>query len=114
MPLLKLQTSVSIQDDKKSSILTAISTIIEDVTGKLKSHIMVTLDSGTFCMGGSIGPAAFADIRGIGGLNAEVNAEISKRLCLLLKNELGIEGDKVYLNFTDIAPQNWGWNGHTF
>ena len=114
MPLLKLQTSVPVPDDKKDSLLAAVSGILAEVTGKPETYVMVTLEGGTACMGGVAGPAAFADVRGIGGLDGNVNAEISKRICHLLKDELGIEGDRVYLNFTDVPAQNWGWNGGTF
>jgi phenylpyruvate tautomerase PptA (4-oxalocrotonate tautomerase family) len=114
MPLLKLQTSVIVTADKKDRLLLALSKTLAGTTGKPESYVMVTLEQGSFCMAGKVVPAAFADVRGIGGLNGNVNAQISKEVCDLLKKELGIEPGNIYLNFTDVPAQNWGFNGRTF
>ena len=65
-------------------------------------------------MSGKAGEAAFADVRSIGGLNSQVNRDISSRLCMLLRDVLGIAPERIYLNFTDVPAGNWGWNGDTF
>jgi phenylpyruvate tautomerase PptA (4-oxalocrotonate tautomerase family) len=114
MPLLKVQTSVSIPVDKKKPILAEASRILSEVTGKPERYVMVTLEEGAFLMGGTPGPAAFLDVRGIGGLTKSVNAELSKRFGEFLKRELNIEPLRVYLTFTDVAAQDWGWNSGTF
>jgi phenylpyruvate tautomerase PptA (4-oxalocrotonate tautomerase family) len=54
------------------------------------------------------------DIRSIGGLSDDVNRQLSQKICKLLKESLGVPPDRVYLNFTDVRPGNWGWNGDTF
>ena len=114
MPLLKLQTSASLSEDKKKDLLLAASKILARVTGKPESYVMTVVENATICMAGKVGPAAFVDVRGIGGLNQKVNQQLSKEIGDLLKQELNIKPDNVYLNFTDVSAQNWGWNGSTF
>jgi phenylpyruvate tautomerase PptA (4-oxalocrotonate tautomerase family) len=53
-------------------------------------------------------------VRSIGGLNGAVNAALSKSICDKLSEELGISGDRVYINFIDVSADSWGWNGGTF
>ena len=65
-------------------------------------------------MSGKPGDAAFVDIRSIGGLTGDVKRELSKQLCKLLTDSLGVAPDRVYLNFTELNAGNWGWNGSTF
>ena len=71
---------------------------------------MVTIEKGLILMSGKERPAAFADVRTIGGLDGKVNREISKNLCVLLNKMLEISATRVYLNFMDVASGNWGWN----
>ena len=114
MPLVKMQTSVSIAEEKRNEILLAASHIVAEATGKPEMYVMVTIEEGVFLMGGKSGPAAFVDVRGIGGLTPEVNKRLSESLCSLLKEKLSIEPERVYVNFTDVSPTNWGWNSGTF
>ena len=114
MPLLKLQTSVSVTPDQRTELLGSLSKLIAHAIVKPEQYVMVTMEEGPILMSGKEGPAAFADVRGIGGLDGKVNREISQNLCVLLNKTLGISATRVYLNFTDVAPGNWGWNNSTF
>jgi phenylpyruvate tautomerase PptA (4-oxalocrotonate tautomerase family) len=114
MPLVRLETSVELDDARRQKLLTGISGIVADVTGKPESYVMVTVQQAAIAMAGAPGPAAFADVRGIGGLGGDVNKRLSKAVCDLLNSCLGLEADAVYLTFTDVPAPNWGWNGGTF
>jgi phenylpyruvate tautomerase PptA (4-oxalocrotonate tautomerase family) len=114
MPLLKLQTSTPVSEDKKENLLKALSRTVVKVTGKPESYVMVMLENCSACMAGEAGPAAFADVRGIGGISRDANNQLSKDICELINKELGIEPDRIYLNFTDVNASNWGWKGGTF
>lgn len=115
MPLIKLQVATSVPPDKKEALLAAACKIVAEATGKPPDYVMAVLeDDAIASLGGVMCPAAFADVRGIGGVDGGTNAAISKEICDLLQRELNIESDKVYLNFTDVPAQNWGWKGSTF
>ena len=114
MPLIKLNTSVNISDSQQRDCAASLSTIISESIGKPERYVMVTIDKTPIMMSGEYGNAAFADIRSIGGLNADVKTQISRRVCALLHDTLQIPPDRVYINFADIAADNWGWNGTTF
>ncbi len=114
MPLLKLETTVPLPEEKGTPLLAALSKIVADSTGKPEQYVMVTVSQSAMLMSGKAGDCAFVDIRGIGGLNGETNRKLSQRICKLLEDSLGIAPDRVYLNFTDVDAGNWGWNGSTF
>jgi phenylpyruvate tautomerase PptA (4-oxalocrotonate tautomerase family) len=114
MPLLKLETTVALPDEKKKTVLAALSKAVADTIGKPEQYIMVTTNQSDVLMSGKAGDAAFVDIRSIGGLNRETNRKLSQQICKLLKDSLGIAPDRVYLNFSDMEAGNWGWNGNTF
>jgi phenylpyruvate tautomerase PptA (4-oxalocrotonate tautomerase family) len=114
MPLLKLETTVPLPDEKGKPLLAALSKAGAGATGKPEQYVMVTATQSAMLMSGKAGDAAFVDVRGIGGLNGETNRKLSQQICKLLKDSLGIAPDRVYLNFTEVEAGNWGWNGSTF
>ena len=114
MPLLKLETTVALADDKKRALLESLSKIVAGTIGKPEQYVMVTVTPAAALMSGKPGAAAFVDIRSIGGLNGNVNQQLAQKVCAALKESLGVSPDRVYLNFSDVPAGNWGWNGETF
>lgn len=115
MPLLKLETSVVLCAEKKTSLLSSLSRILAQDTGKPERYVMVVIKDGAAVMmaGGEV-PGALVDVRGIGGLGGGVNKKLSESVCALLQKECGISPEAVYLNFTDVKGENWGFNNSTF
>ena len=114
MPLLKLETTVALTEEKRKALLAELSGIMAQTTGKPEEYVMVTASAVTMLMSGKGGDAAFVDVRGIGGLEGEVNRKLSEKICQALNRSLGILPKRVYLNFTEVDAGNWGWDGKTF
>ena len=114
MPLLKLETTVVLTEEKRKALLAALSKAVAGAIGKPEQYVMVTIGSAAILMSANPGEAAFVDIRSIGGLSGDVNRRLSEKLCKLLNDALGVPENRVYLNFTDVEASNWGWNGSTF
>jgi phenylpyruvate tautomerase PptA (4-oxalocrotonate tautomerase family) len=75
---------------------------------------MASVSSASMTMAGTSEPAAFLDVRSIGGLSQGVNREISKRVAALLGERLKIPANRIYIGFTSVEGVNWGYNGSTF
>src|SRR5262245_36898475 len=114
MPLLKLETTVALDDNQRQQLLASLSKILAETIGKPEQYVMVTIGSAAILMSGKPGHAAFVDIRSIGGLSGDVNRKLSRDICELLKDALGIAPERVYLNFADLEAGSWGWNSATF
>jgi phenylpyruvate tautomerase len=114
MPLLKLETTVPLPEEKGKPILAALSKAVAGAIGKPEKYVMVTISHSAMLMSGKVGDAAFVDLRSIGGLNSETNRKLSQQICKLLHESLGVVPDRVYLNFGNVEADNWGWNGSTF
>jgi len=114
MPLLKLETTVSLTDEIRATLLPALSRIVAETIGKPEEYVMVTANQVYILMSGKPGDAAFVEVRSIGGLDGTVNRQLSQNICHLLNQSLGVPAKRVYLNFTDVQGENWGWNGNTF
>ena len=114
MPLLRLETSVALPEDKRKALLASLSKAVAETIGKPEQYVMVTVSQAGMLMSGKPGDGAFVDLRSIGGLSDEVNRKLSQQVCRLLKDSLGISPDRVYLNCTNVDAGNWGWNRSTF
>ncbi len=115
MPLLKLETSVALEPEKKSALLASLGDILARDTGKAPNHVMIVIvDRVALSMAGKQGPGALVDVRGIGGLNGAVNKKLSASVCELLQQQCDIPPGAVYLNFTELQASHWGFNGSTF
>jgi phenylpyruvate tautomerase PptA (4-oxalocrotonate tautomerase family) len=113
MPLLKIETTVTLSEEKQKALLASFSKMVAGTIGKPEQYVMVTLGHAAILMSGRPGDAAFVEVRSIGGLTNEVNRKLSEQVCHLLKDALGISTDRIFLNFTDVNGGNWGWNGNT-
>jgi phenylpyruvate tautomerase len=111
---MRVHTFDPVPEDKRDALVKSLSLVTANSIGKPETYVMVTLSSGTVCMGGDVAPGAFVDVRSIGGLSGTVNKSISEQVCEILGTELDIPGDRIYLNFTDVSRADWGWNGATF
>src|SRR3974377_329138 len=101
MPLLKIETTVPLSEEKEKPLLAALSKVLAGTIGKPEQYVMITVSQSAMLMSGKAGEAAFVDIRSIGGLNGETNRKLSHQICTLLKDSLGIAPDRIYLNFID-------------
>ena len=114
MPLLKVQTSAAVSDQKSQAFLKQASQRTAAALGKPEQYMMVSLEAGRpMLFGGSSQPAAFVELRSI-GLPAHGAGELSAMICGLIESGLGVAKSRIYINFTDVPPELWGWNGQTF
>ena len=114
MPYLKITTSQSIDADQKRELLKAASWLVATELGKPEQYMMVSVESPVAMLfAGTDSPCAFLELRSL-GLPESKTGKLSQMLCGLMQSQIGIPPDRVYINFADIKPSLWGWNGETF
>jgi phenylpyruvate tautomerase len=115
MPLIRLQTNVSLSSEVSTGLCADLSRLCAEVIGKPEAYVVAIVDDHqTMSFGGKPGPAAFVEVRSIGGLSPTVNRSLSERICALVTSSIQVESPRVYLNFIDVAASNWGHDGGTF
>jgi phenylpyruvate tautomerase len=114
MPLVSLQTNRLLTEEQSGELLAGISKTAAQLIGKPEQYVMVTIHQGPAMMAGTRQDCAFLDIRSIGGLNPQVNRQLSAALGQLLQRALNLEPRRIYLNFVDVPADQWGWNMTTF
>ncbi|MDO9529334.1 MAG: phenylpyruvate tautomerase MIF-related protein [Syntrophales bacterium] len=92
MPLIKLDVS-NVSDEQCNNLLPALSKMLAEITGKPEKYVMATVSKMAPIMAGKPGPAAFADIRGIGGFTPAVNKKVSQTLRIACEASAGESPD---------------------
>jgi phenylpyruvate tautomerase PptA (4-oxalocrotonate tautomerase family) len=114
MPCLKITTNKSIDAGQKHNLLKVASRMVASELGKPEQYMMVSVESPVqMLFAGTEEPCAFLELRAI-ELPESKTGKLSQLLCGLLESQTGIRKDRVYINFADIKPGMWGWNGETF
>ena len=109
MPYINIATSVKVENKKK--FLEEISTLISSLTNKSKSFVMSKLEDNSVIFFADDTPCCYLEIKSIGSINSEL---MIKPICEFVYEKLEIPINKIYVNFENISPSMWGWNGKTF
>jgi phenylpyruvate tautomerase PptA (4-oxalocrotonate tautomerase family) len=111
---LKITTNKSIDADRKLNLLKAASKMIATELNKPEQYMMVSVEPPVAMLfAATEEPCAFLDLRGVGLPESKVG-RLSQLLCELMESQTGVRKDRVYINFADVKPSMWGWNGETF
>jgi phenylpyruvate tautomerase PptA (4-oxalocrotonate tautomerase family) len=114
MPLLKIQTNTEIPEEQRSPLIKQLSAFVAEMLGKPENYVMLTLEHNPdMLFAGSEDPLAYLELKSI-GLPTGRTKEFSAQLCDLIRGELDIPVDRIYVEFADAGRAMWGWNGGTF
>ena len=110
MPLINIETSRKITD--KNDFMKKSSSFIASITGKSENYVMVKVyDEVSMYFAGDSYPACYVQLKSIGSINPP---RMSKSICEFINIELEIPLERIYINFQDIKPSEWGWKMTTF
>ena len=114
MPSVTCRTNRVLDQERAMEALRRLSAAVAAGTGKSEQVVMADLAPAAMLMAGSDAPAAFVDVRGIGGFDPAMNRRLSGAICEALQAVLAIAPDRIYINFTPYKATDWGWDGGTF
>lgn len=114
MPYLSIHTNVEISQEARPAFLKKASEAAAKALGKPESYVMVSLAAGQPMMfAGSNAPLAYLQLKSL-GLPHDATSELSAALCAFMHDELGIESERIYIEFSGPERHMWGWKGATF
>ncbi len=114
MPYLSLTLSNELFESARDRLLHQVSALVAETLGKSESLVCVSIQHAAILFASGSGPAAFLELRSLGGLDANTNTVVSRKLCELLEREADVPPDRVFLNFVEVERADWGWNAKTF
>ena len=114
MPLVRIETTPILDSATASALAARLSPVVARTIGKPERYVMVLVAGATaLCMSGAEGPAAFVDVRSIGGLGGTVNGTLCRAFSAALFEVAGIAPERVFATFTEFDAASWGHGADT-
>ena len=112
MPFIQVNTSSKTVVEDDDLLQKAISKMVVNLTGKPENYVMTMIQRDIkMTFAGSDEPCCFIEIKSIGSLSP---SSMSKSLCELIESKTNINTNRIYIEFIDVKPSNWGFNSSTF
>ena len=114
MPYIAIATNRSFNAEERSDITREVSHAVSLLLGKPERYVMVQLESDlSLRFGGDESAAAYVRVASL-SLDEGKTEHYAARLCKVVEEFLGVEGERVYIEFASPARHMWGYNGGTF
>jgi phenylpyruvate tautomerase PptA (4-oxalocrotonate tautomerase family) len=114
MPYLKLTTNAALSSQNPQELLGCLSKLLAQETGKPERYVLVeACENESMLFAGSDEPLAYLECKSI-GLTTNQAKSLSAAIAHILSQKLKIQGDRVYIEFSNCPGEFWGWNGSTF
>ncbi|MCH5186052.1 MAG: hypothetical protein J1F64_08005 [Oscillospiraceae bacterium] len=113
MPYIDTKVSVSISKEKEEKIKARLGDAVS-ILGKGETYLMVGFQDNyrLYFAGKNDKPLAFVEVKLLGKCSREQYVRMTGEICNILKEELGIPGDGVYVKYEEVT--HWGFNGSNF
>jgi phenylpyruvate tautomerase PptA (4-oxalocrotonate tautomerase family) len=110
MPYIQVTSNISLSDSEKNNALRTLSQAAAELLDKPERVVMTSWTTAKMTMAGTETATAFVELRAL-RLPADAIEKLSKELCERLSLIVDIRADRIFLNFVDVAPSHWGWDG---
>lgn len=116
MPLIKVQTSVSAAEKSEvDTLLKGLSAKLARHLGKPESYVMTAFEPGVpMTFAGTSEPVCYVEVKSVGSMQPEQTKAMSQDFCQQINEALGVDKNRIYIEFNDAKGYLWGWNGSTF
>jgi phenylpyruvate tautomerase len=113
MPFFKIETSKVLEKEEEKTLCLNASRFAAGLLQKSEQVVMVCVDTGkTMSFAADEVPAALVTIKSV-GLPAASCSRYAKDVCAFVEEQLDIDPARVFVDFCDINPALFGWNGKT-
>lgn len=116
MPLIKVQTSIPAPEQAQvQALLKQLSSSLSQHLAKPESYIMTVFEPAVaMTFAGTTAPVCYLEIKSVGTMSSAQTNAMSQAFCQEIHQSLGIDLDRIYIEFADAKGFMWGWNGATF
>lgn len=114
MPFINTQTNVRLSAEKEAVLKEKLGKAISEFPGKSEYWLMLNFTDNCrmWFRGYNNFPIAMVEIQLFGSAEAAVCERMTKIVCKLFQEELNIQPEHVYVNYT--FSDVWGWNNENF
>ena len=111
--MIEAKVTTLLTEEKRDVLKTEFGKAIS-ILGKPESYLMINLveNQDLYFGGKKLDKGAYVEIKVLGNVDSNASNKMTSRICEILKNQLDIPEDTVYVSY--FGTSNWGWNGSNF
>lgn len=114
MPFIDLKTTAHLTKETETDLTKALGKAIEALPGKSETWLMLSFtgDAHMAFRGTTDGGVAMFEVKIYGKASPADYDRLTKKLCAIAAEKLGIAGDRVYVKYEE--TEHWGFDGYNF
>ena len=114
MPFIDTKLNIRLPKEKEAVLKTKLGEAISAFPGKSEYWLMLNFNDECrmWFRGYQKFPTAMVEVQLFGGIDEEACQRMTSVICNLFHEELGIDPEHTYVNYT--FSNVWGWNGENF
>lgn len=114
MPYISTKVSCPISPEKETVLKAKMGRAIETIPGKTEDYLMTSFEDNChlWMHGDNSVDSAYVEVKIFGSAAKESYSAMTKVICNILKDELNINPDRVYVTYSEY--DSWGWNNFNF
>ena len=111
MPFIDTKLNIKLTAEKEVALKARLGEAIATFPGKSEYWLMLNFsdESRMWFRGYNTIPMAMVTVQLFGSASDEACAEMTKTVCQIFKEELGISPEHIYVKYEFV--DTWGWNG---
>ncbi len=114
MPCIIIRTNQKISEQQKLLTCQSTSALISSLLAKPERYVMAIMEHPvSMTMAGTNEPAAYIELKSI-NLPEQQTTELSRQICQYISKQLDINGQRIYIEFSNAQRHLWGWDSKTF
>jgi len=116
MPFVNFTLASRVTEDAMVRLKTAAADMMRRHAGKDERWLLVRVagEQPLYFRGSRVHNGGVIEVKLVGTLEAESKREIVRELTSLLATETGAAADSLYVIFTEVKGEDWGWNNDLF
>ena len=113
MPYINVKTNTAVTPQQETALKTALGSAIAAL-GKSEAWLMVEIEDNRrlWFRGENSEPIAMVEVELFGKANDDQYDKLTKEICALVSDTLGVGGEEIYVKYEEIA--HWGYNSFNF
>lgn len=114
MPFINTKLNIPLDETKEQILKSRLGEAITVFPGKTEQWLMLGFcdNCRLWFHGEKDFPMAFVEVQLLGEAKSDACERMTREICRIYSEELGISPDAVYVKFESI--KEWGWNNRTF
>ncbi len=116
MPFVNYMLSSRVTEEMAVRLKKQTAELIRHHAGKVEQWLLVRFagEQLLYFKGSRVQNGGVVEVKLVGTLETESKREIVRGITAMLAKELGTQADSLYVIFTQVKDEDWGWNNDTF